>query len=732
MTKIGFGILWALAATAALFLITLPISLQAQLIGCWLVLTAMICLKVVRPEGAWRLIALALGTAVVLRYVYWRTTETIPPINQPENFVPGILLYLAELYNVFMLGLSLFVVARPLPSRRPPPHRPDLPTVDVFVPSYNEDARLLATTLAAAKGMDYPPDKLTIWLLDDGGTDQKCGSQNVEVAMAAQQRRSELEKLCVDMGVNYLTRARNEHAKAGNLNNGLKHSAGELIAVFDADHAPARDFLTETVGYFGEDEKLFLVQTPHFFINPDPLERNLRTFERMPSENEMFYGIIQRGLDKWNASFFCGSAAVLRRQALVETDGFSGISITEDCETALELHARGWRSVYVDKPLIAGLQPSTFASFIGQRTRWAQGMMQILRFRFPPLKRGLSLPQRLCYMSSTLFWLFPIPRIVFLISPLFYLFFGAQIFVASAGEFAAYTLMYMIANLVMQNYLYGRYRWPWISELYELIQAIYLLPALISVLLNPRKPTFKVTAKDETLERSHISELGAPFYVVFAILMIGVAMTVWRIFAQPYNADIAVIVGAWNIMNLLMVGCALGVVSERRNPQSSHRVRIARRCDFLYRGETIPASIEDVSIGGARIKVLAQAIDHIERGEASSIRFEPRSDVASHTLPLAVRNFTTEDNTLVIGCRFMPASAIHFRLIADLIFANSKQWSDFQESRRINIGIIKGTLWFLKLSLFQSGRGLAYLMRRIGAVRETEADQAERAGETRQ
>ena len=100
----------------------------------------------------------------------------------------------------------------------------------------------------------------------------------------------------------------------------------------------------------------------------------------------MFYGIIQRGLDKWNAAFFCGSAAVLRREALDDTDGFSGVSITEDCETAIELHARGWKSVYVDKPLIAGLQPATFASFIGQRSRWAQGMMQILRFRFPLLQ----------------------------------------------------------------------------------------------------------------------------------------------------------------------------------------------------------------------------------------------------------------------------------------------------------------------------------------------------------
>ena len=146
----------------------------------------------------------------------------------------------------------------------------------------------------------------------------------------------------------------------------------------------------------------------------------------MPSENEMFYGIIQRGLDKWNASFFCGSAAVLRREALRDDRRLLAASASpRTARPRSSCTPRGWNSVYVDKPLIAGLQPETFASFIGQRTRWAQGMMQILRFRFPPLKRGLTLPQRLCYMSSTLFWLFPFPRLIFLISPLFYLFFGA-------------------------------------------------------------------------------------------------------------------------------------------------------------------------------------------------------------------------------------------------------------------------------------------------------------------
>ena len=489
---------WLAGAGCVFVIVTLPVSSGAQLMASLVILATMMLIRQFHADGPWRMVALALGTAIVMRYVYWRTTSTLPPVSQLENFIPGAIVYAAEMYSVAMLALSLFVVATPLrPRRAPAVDDADCPTVDVFIPTYNEEPHLLVNTIAAAQAMDYPAGRFKIWLLDDGGTEQKRHSNRIVEALAAERRHEALSEICADFGITYLTRTRNEHAKAGNLNNGLEHSTGELVAVFDADHAPARDFLRETVGFFAEDPRLFLVQTPHFFLNPDPLERNLGTFETMPSENEMFYGIIQRGLDKWDASFFCGSAAVLRRAALAENGGFNGVSITEDCETALELHARGWRSTYIDRPLIAGLQPGTFASFIGQRSRWAQGMMQILMLRWPFFKRGLSLPQRLCYMSSTLFWLFPVPRMIFLVAPLFYLFFGLQIFTASAGEFLAYTLSYMVANMIMQNYLYGDFRWPWISELYEYVQSVHLLPAILSVMRHPLKPTFKVTAKDE-------------------------------------------------------------------------------------------------------------------------------------------------------------------------------------------------------------------------------------------
>jgi len=710
MVRFINAIVWAIAAACMLFIVSLPINLQAHLIAGTIVLAIMVVLKLLRPGGSWRLIALALGMAIVMRYVYWRTTSTLPPVSQLENFIPGLLLYLAEMYSVFMLVLSLFIVARPLPSRPPRPVvEADLPHVDVFIPSYNEEPKLLADTIAAACAMDYPAERFTVWLLDDGGTVQKRNAEDVGAAQAARVRHDELKQLCADLGARYLTRERNEHAKAGNLNNGLAHSQAPLVAVFDADHAPARSFLRETVGYFAEDARLFLVQTPHFFLNPDPLERNLRTFEKMPSENEMFYGIIQRGLDKWNGAFFCGSAAVLRRQALEETNGFSGISITEDCETAVELHSRGWNSVYVDKPLIAGLQPATFASFIGQRSRWAQGMMQILRFRFPPLKRGLSIPQRLCYMSSTLFWLFPFPRTIFLFAPLCYLFFDLQIFTASGGEFLAYTLSYMVVNLMMQNYLYGNFRWPWISELYEYIQSVHLLPAVVSVMINPRKPTFRVTAKDESIAVSRLSELSRPFFVIFAVLLLGMVAAGWRIYAEPYKADVTLVVGGWNLLNLLLAGCALGVVSEKRERTATRRVTVNRRCEFGNGQTWLPAMIEDVSVNGARVRVHGRDARELAAAGQPFIRFVPLSGGEAGSLPVVIRNQETGSDQSTFGCQYVRSEPMHHRLVADLIFANADQWSAFQKSRRRNPGVLFGTLWFLRLALFQTYRGLAYL-----------------------
>jgi cellulose synthase (UDP-forming) len=277
--------------------------------------------------------------------------------------------------------------------------------------------------------------------------------------------------------------------------------------------------------------------------------------------------------------------------------------------------------------------------------------------------------------------------------------------------------------MIMQNYLYGAFRWPWISELYEYVQTVHLLPAVISVILNPRKPTFKVTAKDESISTSRISEIGMPFFVIFGILLLAVAMTVYKVYAEPFKADVTLVVGGWNLLNLIIAGCALGVVSERGERAASRRVKVSRRCDLEVGGRWRRATIEDVSVNGARVVVFGAALEEFARDDVSAIRFKMFADGTEGVLPVTVRNFERTTDSIAVGCYYFPSEANHHRLIADLLFANSKQWEQFQLSRRGNPGLIRGTLRFLRLAFYQTGRGLVYLGRALRSRRPADVPQ---------
>lgn len=704
---------WSTLCIIAFALLVQPISVQAQLVSSLTIIVALALLWRFTQGPLSRQLFITLAGFAVVRYIYWRITCTLPPASDPLDLLFGLALLASELYCVVILFISLVVNADPL--KRPAVRKvdeADLPFVDVLVPTYNEDEYLLATTIAAAKSMDYPPDRLNVWLLDDGGTEQKRNDADPVAAESARARHAALQALCASLGAFYLTRQKNEHAKAGNLNNALVHLTGDIVVVFDADHAPFRSFLRETVGYFLDDPDLFLVQTPHVFLNPDPIEKNLRTFRRMPSENEMFYALTQRGLDKWDASFFCGSAALLRRKALEEAGGFSGVTITEDCETAFELHAHGWSSVYVDKPLIAGLQPETFASFIGQRVRWCQGMLQILVLKNPLFKRGLKPIQRLGYLSSMSFWFFPFPRLVFMLSPLAYILFDIKIVVSNVDEAIAYTATYIVVNVMLQNYLFGAVRWPWVSELYEYCQGVFLSKATLSVVLDPRRPTFNVTAKGVSLDSDRLSELAWPFFAIYAVLAAAAAVAAYRYAVEPGVDGLMLIVGVWNGFNLIMAGVALGAVAERRQPDRHPHLAVDRRGALEIGGERALVAIDDVSVGGCRLRVLGQTPTALQtaRDIEAKLTIEPIGDRAEGLgLPLRIKG-TAHDGAY--GCEFGAMQPEDYFVLVDLMYGDPQALTRFLAARRQHKNIFVGTAQFLWWGLVEPIRALVYALKR--------------------
>ncbi|WP_092046348.1 UDP-forming cellulose synthase catalytic subunit [Methylobacterium pseudosasicola] len=724
-------VLWLVSALLVLLLLAQPVgtSIQLEMSLCAIGLMALLWLFGRGRLG--RSVFLAIGSLVVLRYLYWRLSSTLPPMSDALGFGAGVVLAAAEVYCFYILMVSLVVNADPLARAIIPSGDDDaLPTVDVFVPSYNEDRHILATTLAAAKALDYPAEKLTVWLLDDGGTDQKCADADPNKAREARTRRVALQELCAELGVSYLTRRRNLHSKAGNLNNGLRHANGEIVVVLDADHVPFRSFLRDTIGHFACDPKLFLVQTPHAFLNPDPIERNLRTFDRMPSENEMFYAISQCGLDKWNGSFFCGSAALLRRAALDEAGGFSGITITEDCETAFELHSRGWTSAYVDKTLIAGLQPETLSDFIGQRSRWCQGMLQIMLLKNPLFKRGLKPIQKLCYLSSMTFWFFPVPRLIFMIAPLLYIFFDMKIVVANVDEAIAYTATYIFVNLMMQSYLYGRVRWPFVSELYEYVQGLFLIKATASVILSPRKPQFKVTAKNVTLDHDQLSPLALPFFVVFAILLAAGGVSTYRYLFEPGVTNLMLVVGLWNGFNLITAGAALGVAAERAQTERMPSLAVDRRAVLTLNGLAVDVAVERIS--GERCRIRMDAIVPMRRSTDSNVgalSVPPREGLPSHVaraaIPVRLTGMTAAGEETVCELDFERLPTDAYFVLAELMYSDADAMVRFQQRRRKHKNLLAGSLQFVLWGIVGPARAAACLLKGRPAEQPADVPQAE-------
>lgn len=694
-----------------LFLASMPTDIVTQTILVMFVYAGLILSNEWRHRRFGKLVFFILIALLSLRYFVWRTFETLG-FEGPISFPFMILLYVAEVFGFALFTIGLFVNIAPVnrEERPVPPDPTRLPSVDIFVPTYNEPEEVVTVTVAAAAQIDYPADKLNVYVLDDGGTDAKTQSSDPKVREAALERQRLLKNLCKRFGATYMTRHENLHAKAGNVNEAFKRTSGELIVILDADHVPTSDMLQRTVGHFQEREDLFLVQTPHFMVNADPLERNLETFRHMPSENEMFYRTIQKGLDFWDATLFCGSAAVLRRKALEETGGLSTETITEDAETALNLHARGWHSIYLARPMVAGLAPETFSGLIIQRTRWAQGMVQLLMLRNPFLMPGLTLGQRFGYLSSCMYWLFPVARFMFLIAPMAYLFFGLKIYNVSGPEFLVYTVPHFVGSMIYATTQFGAVRWPFIGSIYELMQSLYALPAVVSTFFNPRAPRFKVTPKGETLSEDFVSPLAKPFYFVFSLTALAFMIGFWRWFAFPGEREVLIVVSIWNFFNFISLLLALGTLAERRQLRTSPRMPAFIPVQLNLGTTQLDGHLSDLSIGGARfVPDLVTKLPYLEKSGEGEIFVPERPGHRSHILPVTrIPTYGASEDTGISLC-FKPTDTKVFQEIVSLVHGDSQRWDDYWNRHDGPPPVVSTLITLMSAGIRNTGRHFALL-----------------------
>ncbi len=576
---ISVALLLTAAAPLAYSAIVVPLpAVQQAEVGVAILVVA----TVLARRRSMRPFIIFLSAFVSMRYFYWRVHSTL----NLDHFLDGsvsLLLLLAESYGLAILFLGYFQTIESTDRQPPPLER--TPTVDIFIPTYNEPVEIVRRTTIGAMAIEYSAKR--VYVLDDG-------------------RRPAIAAMARDLSCEYVTRPDNRHAKAGNLNHALQITKGELIAIFDADHVPVRSFLKKTVGFF-VDPSIALVQSAQHFFNPDPYERNLALTDRIAPEQMFFYRVIQRGNDFWNSAFFCGSCAVLRRSALRAIGGFLTQTVTEDAHTSLELHSRGLRSVYLPQALAAGLATETFTAHVQQRVRWARGMAQILRIDCPLFKRGLSLPQRLNYFNAMLHFFFGIPRLILILAPLTYLLLGAHPIKADAMAVLAYILPHIGVSTLANSIASKQYRHSFWSGVYEISIAPFVAGVTLLALINPRLGKFNVTDKG-----SHVREAWFDFrnsrvtLALIALSVVGLTVAfplrLWFSQNRPAELDSAMFNTAWAAGNFILLLAAACVAYEQ--PQQRRAPRIVRRwaCQLDAEGEPFQGTTTDISETGCRVR----------------------------------------------------------------------------------------------------------------------------------
>ena len=357
---------------------------------------------------------------------------------------------------------------------------------------------------------------------------------------------------------------------------------------------------------FVRDKKQRKAQTPHHFYSPDPFERNLKQFHIIPNEGELFYGVVQDGNDFWNASFFCGSCAILRRSALDQVGGMATDTITEDAHTSLRMQMAGWNSAYINIPQAAGLATECLSAHVRQRIRWARGMIQVLSIENPLFAPGLTFAQRLCYFNAVGHFLYAVPRLIFLTAPLIYLLLGRTNIPGYWTAILAFALPHLVLANVTNSRIQGEHRYSFWNEIYETVLSPYILLPTLTALVSTRLGKFNVTSKTGVVNRTFFnSRIAQPFLVLLLLNFAGLAVAIPRFFIWDTSRRGTVLMNVlWCSFNIVILGVCTAVARELQQRRTTVRINVASPLSLKLRnGRSIACETVDMSTGGVGIRL---------------------------------------------------------------------------------------------------------------------------------
>ncbi|HEX2160856.1 MAG TPA: glycosyltransferase family 2 protein [Thermoleophilaceae bacterium] len=554
-------------------------------------------------------------------YLTWRVGWS----GEGANPVVFAMLLVTELYGVYALAmLAWFSWSRPAAARPPVTTQH---AVDVYVCTYDEPVEVVLATLAGCRALTYPH---TTYLLDDG-------------------RRPEMEELARLSGARYLTRPDNSHAKAGNINAALPRTEGELVFVLDADHVPMPDALDTLVGYF-DDDRMAVVQSPHDFSNHDSVQHYMVGRH----EQSLFYRVICPGKDRHGAAFWCGSAALIRRRALLDIGGVATETIAEDFHTTIRLQRHGWRSRYHDEVLVQGLAPHDLDGYLLQRDRWARGNLAVFTLPESPLRaRELAPAQRLSYLASLFAYLAPPMRLLLLTTLAVVLWTGALPMKLSVAALAVLWLPSVVLNLAAGSALARGYMRIAETTHFELLTMEIYTRALRCAVI-PGKTAFKVTPKQGVDEGGWRAVMKLRLVALCAIVLAaGIAVRGVDIFGPALIPSLpgvaAVIVPLLALIELRRVLRTLVLAGARRQRRLVYRFEgVDARAHTFAGARPVLGRVVDASASG-----LGLVMDRpLKVGSRPLVRLRlPDATGAEHDVPVRVevRSSRSAGESTVIG-----------------------------------------------------------------------------------
>lgn len=536
-----------------------------------------------------RAVVCAFVLAVAGRYLYWRLTETVLP--QPADG-PGFywVWFLFGIELLAFVDIVLFLVAMSRYSDRSAQadalapaffdrDASELPSVDVFIPTYNEPLDVLERTIVGALSLDYPKEKLTVYVLDD-------------------KRRDWLREFCERKGAVHVVRSDNSHAKAGNMNNGLSVSSGDFIAVFDADFVPYRAFLRRTLPFFS-DESIGIVQTPQHFFNADPIQSNLGIERLWPDEQRLFFDEMAPSRDAWDVSFCCGSCSIARREAIDAIGGFPTESITEDLLTTLSMLNKGYKTRYLNERLSMGLAAETLEGYFVQRERWCQGGIQTLYLHNGPIRGpGLNLFQRLMFLPTS--WVVQyFVRFATLLVPIVFLWTGlAPLYFTDVAELVSYQFPVLAAYFLLMAWLTPTRYLPLVSSAVGVFATFRMLPTVISSLVRPFGKPFKVTPKGSGNETGLYDVYSFGWIAaLIALTATGLLVNIVPEFQRIEDGRFSIVAFWWAGLNIVVLAIAALACFERpRRLLDAFATRESVLLDDEIIGEAVSVALDKMVV----------------------------------------------------------------------------------------------------------------------------------------